>query len=138
MDPTDHFGNPSHLTNKRKNKMPKRITRTERERQSIFLSGFNCGVSATFFGLQLTALRKGKNKTIPEVAVEIGIPEKHLKGLEAGNCFNFMSLDLDQLSTISKYFDVAVDVCFKSHNAVEEPLAEKISVPTFEEEYHAG
>lgn len=59
--------------------MPKRIIRTERERQSFFMSGFNAGSNAVIFGLQIT----------------------HLRDSEV------------------------------------EPIADKINVPTFEEEFHA-
>lgn len=115
--------------------MPKRITRTQRERQSIFMSGFNTGSNAIIFGLQLTQLRLNTGKTVEEISKDTGLSEKHLKGLEAGHFKDFMMLDTDKISLLAKYFDVAASINFKSQDTDQEPVANQINVPTFEQEY---
>lgn len=117
--------------------MPKRITRSNKEKNSIFMSGFNAGTNAIIMGLQITQLRNNTGKTTAEVAEATGFTEDHLKGLEAGNYKDFMMLDIETVTKLAKYFDVAASISFKAQDNVKEPVADKINVPTFEEEFHA-
>lgn len=113
--------------------MPKRITRTKEQDFKNFRSGFDCGLSAAVFAMQLKSLRSNKGVTFEETSLATNIPVKCLEGLEAGNMNSYMSLDTDHLFALAKYFDVSVDVSFKSQERAS-AILDSIHVKTFQEE----
>ena len=115
--------------------MPKRITRTKEQDYKNFRSGFSCGVSAAVFAMQLKTLRLKKDVTLEETAVATNLSVKCLHGLESGDMISYMSLDTDDIFALAKYYDVSIDIRFKSSNEVlEKSLLDSIQVKTFQEE----
>lgn len=115
--------------------MPKRITRTKEQDYKNFRSGFSCGVSAAVFAMQLKSLRLKKDVTLEETSEATNLSVKRLQGLESGDMVSYMSLDADNILALAKYYDVAIDIQFKSSNEVlEKSLLDSIQVKTFQEE----
>lgn len=110
--------------------MPKRLSRTTRLSQKHFRNGYHTGVSATFFGLQLQAMRVKKGVTQEEVAIATGLPVGVVSGLETAKFDVFLSADTDCFTKLAKYFDVAVQIKLTSDVACLETL----DVATFDEE----
>jgi transcriptional regulator with XRE-family HTH domain len=115
--------------------MPKRITRTKEQDYKNFRSGFSYGVSAAVFAMQLKTLRLKKGVTIEEAALATNNNSLRLQGLEAGHLNAYMSLNTDDLFALAKYFDVAIDISFKSQNTILNPIHDSIQVKTFLEEF---
>lgn len=115
--------------------MPKRITLTKQQDIKNFRSGFSCGVSAAVLAMQMKQLRVNRKVTLEEVSLETKIPMKLLEGIESANDHIYLSLDTEQLFTLAKYFDVTIDVSFKSSTAVLNSVLDSIQVKTFQEEF---
>ena len=113
--------------------MPKRITRTKEQDFKNFRSGFSCGVNAAVFAMQLEHLRSNKKNTLEEVSSATKLSVKRLEGLEAGDMVAYMSLDTDNLFALGEYYDVAIDVRFKSQERAS-AILDSIHVKTFQEE----
>lgn len=113
--------------------MPKRITRTKEQDFKSFRSGFNCGVSATVFAMQLKNLRTNKRVTLEDASAITNISVKCLAGLESANIHSYLSMDTEGLGNLAKYYDVAIDIRLKSDDD-KTSLLDKIEVKTFQEE----
>lgn len=97
--------------------MPKRITRSRQEQKSIFRSGYNCGVNATIFSIQMKYLRENKLATIEEVSLATKISVKQLEGVERAEIDSFMTLDLDMITALSTYFDIMISIDIKKQDS---------------------
>lgn len=97
--------------------MPKRITRSRQEQKSIFRSGYNCGVNAIIFSIQMRYLRENKLATVEEVSLATKISVKQLEGVERAEIDSFMTLDLDMITALSTYFDVVIDIDIKKQDS---------------------
>lgn len=114
--------------------MPKRITRTKKQDFKNFRSGYSCGFNAAVLALQIQQLRINKKVTLEETSLATKIPVKFLEGIESANILTYLSLNTDHLSDLAKYFDVAIDISFKTANTTLNSVLDSINVETFEEE----
>lgn len=96
--------------------MPKRITRSRQEQKSIFRSGYNCGINAAIFSIQIKYLRENKLATIEQLSLATKIPVKQLEGIEKAEMDAFMGLDIDMLSALSTYFDITINIDIKKQD----------------------
>ena len=114
--------------------MPKRIIRSKRDFNRGFIHGFSMGKNQTLLSLQLINLREKKGMTVEEFAKGADVPEEFIRGIEAIDFHTFLKTDIEFLTKIAKFCDVAVDISFTSGNDNSFTVKD-IEVKTHQEEF---